>query len=571
VYRFGPFELDAVAFQLRRDGIHLPLERQPLDLLLYLVERRGGLVSREEIAEKLWGRKVFVDVEAGINTAVRKLRRVLRDSTAEPVYIETVAGKGYRFAAGDAAPTTPSRCVAVLPVEALDDSPDSRYLADGITEEMIAALGQAAPHQIRVIGRTTMMQYRNSSKALATIAQETRAGFLVESSLRCEGESMRLVSRLVEAAGQTQLWCGTFDGNRKESVLALQKGLSAALASQIHAQLSPDQPQAFAQRQPADAAAYDLYLRGRFLWHQLSGDTTKRAIGHFQRATTLDPDYALAWAGLAICFAAAPITGDASSLQVIAPARHAAAQAARSCPHLAETHTAAGFVQFWLDWNYVLAEESFRRALQLDASDVAAHRTLAIVLAYQNRAQEAEAVSQVACELDPLNAANFALASQVAYFSRDWPQAAHLARRAIAVDPGMWVGHLQLAQAQERLGDYDAALAALDQAAPLSANNSKVVALRAYIHGIAGRSEAALETLRELAALRSQRFIPPYADALIWLALGEWEQSARCLDRCIEVHDVHLSFLLVDAKWDPIRRLPWCNDFLSRCGFTLSA
>lgn len=543
-----------------------------MDLLIHLVERRGGLVSREEIVERLWGRDVFVDVEAGINTAVRKIRRVLEDSSNEPVYLETVPGKGYRFAAAitvtSAAPS-PS-CVAVLPVEALDSGPDSQYLADGITEELISAVGQAAPQRIGAIGRTTMMRYKGYSLRLAEIAKETGAGFLVESSLRCEAESIRLVSRLIEAQGQTQLWSGSFDGERRESVLALQRELSRAIAAEVHAQLSPAGSELIARRQPANSAAYDLYLRGRYLWHQLSADGTRRAMEHFQRATTLDPNYALAWAGIAVSFAAGPITGDASPLQVLAPARNAVAQAARSGPDLAETATAAAFVQFWLEWDYVRAEASFRRAVQIDSSDALAHRTLAIVLAYQHRAREAEAASRIACELDPLNAANFALASQVAFFARKWSRAADLARHAIEVDSRMWVGHLQLAQAQERSGDHEAALQALAQAALLSANNSKVAALRGYLDAATGRADAARETLRELAALRARCFVPPYADALVWLGLNDFEQVARCLDRCIEVHDVHLSFLLADAKWDPIRAQPWFAEFLSRCGFTLS-
>jgi Flp pilus assembly protein TadD len=290
---------------------------------------------------------------------------------------------------------------------------------------------------------------------------------------------------------------------------------------------------------------------------------------HFQKAIELDKDYALAWAGLAVRFAATPITGDVSSLQVLAPARNAVSHATRSAPDLAETHTAAGFLQFWLEWNFVQAEVCFRRAVQLDPSDSMAHRTLAIVLAYQRRDSEAAASAQIACELDPLNVANFALASQLAYFARELPRALTLAQRAIAVDPVMWVGHMQLAQALERRGDHAAALLALAEAGRLSGNNSKVMALKGYIHAASGQASLARDTLQQLAELRSKKFVPPYADALIWLGLGELEQVALCLNRCVEVHDVHLSFLLVDAKWDAIGSLPWFDDLRSRCAFQL--
>jgi TolB-like protein/Tfp pilus assembly protein PilF len=541
-----------------------------MELLLLLVEREGDLVTREEIRGRLWGGDVFVDVEAGINTAVRKLRKALDDGDGT-VYLGTLAGKGYCFAAKvkQRAVKPAPLCVAVLPVENLDASPGSRYLADGVTEELIAALGQAAPERIRVVGRTTMMRYKGTSQALSAVAAETGANFLVESSLRSEGASIRLVSRLIEATDQTQLWGQTFNGERRASVLALQHELSQAVASRVQAQLAPGRQEAFARRQSANATAYDLYLRGRYLWHQLSSATTRRAIDHFQRAAALDETYSLAWAGLAVCHAAAPITGDASALQVLAPARNAVAQGKKWDPDLAETHTAEGFLQFWLEWNYVRAEECFLRASELDSSDATAQRTLAVVLAYENRGAEAEQWARLACKIDPLNSANFALAAQVAYFARDWRKAEALARRAIEVDSNMWVGHLQLAQALERTGSYEAALAALTKAGGLSGNNSKVLALQGYIQAVTERRNAAEEGLRELAALRAGKFVPPYAEATVWLGLGKWEEAARCLDRCIEVHDVHLSFLLADAKWDPVRKLPWFDALVSRCGFVL--
>ncbi|MBL8230569.1 MAG: winged helix-turn-helix domain-containing protein [Bryobacterales bacterium] len=568
IYTFGPFELDVEAYQLRRNGVPVRLEHRPMALLLCLLEQPGKLVTREDIVDRLWGRDVFVDVEAGIHTAIRKIRRALGDSPSQPAYLETVPGKGYRFA-GDvkASPTAPPRtCVAVLPVTVLDSGPDSQYLADGITEEVIAALGQSAPGHIRVIGRTTMMRYRGA-QSLSEIASEVRADFLVESSLRSDSDAIRLVARLLGARDQAQLWCGTFDGERRHSVFALQRQLSLAIAGQLQEQLLPG-TETFSRRQPAHPEAYDLYLRGRYLWHQLSPDTTRRAIEHFQRAAALDPNYALPWAGIAVSIAASPITGDAPVLAALDPARHAAAQAARVGPGLAETHTAAGFVQFWLEWDLGAAEDSFRRAIRIDGSDALAHRTLAIVLAYQQRAAEAETAARTACELDPLNAANFALAAQVAFFARQWPRAAAVARRAVEIDPGHWVAHLQLAQAAERLGDYETALRALAGAEPFCGNNSKVAGLRGFIHAVTSESAKALEILDQLAARRaSQRFVPPYSEALIWLGLRDFDQTFRCLEQALAVRDVHLNFLLADAKWDPVRSQPGFSDLLERCGF----
>jgi len=496
-------------------------------LLLCLVEQHGKLVTREDIVDRLWGRDVFVDVDAGIHTAIRKIRIVLQDSAAQPAYLETIAGKGYRFIAEvKTSRTSPLRTgVAVLPVTALDSGPDSQYLADGITEEVIAALGQAAPEHLRVIGRTTMMRYRDTTQSLAQIGAEVGADFLVESSLRKDRDSIRLVSRLLGAHDEAQLWCGTYDGEQRQSVFALQRQLSLAIAGQLRAQLLPE-ADTFSRRQPANPEAYDLYLRGRFLWHQLSPETTRRAIEHFQRAALLAPDYALPWAGIAVSISASPITGDAPPLTALHPARHAAEQAARAGSGLAETHTAAGFVQFWFEWDLGAAERSFRRAIQLDGSDALAHRTLGMVLGFQHRPAEAEAAAQAACQIDPLNAAHFALAAQVAFLDRQWPRAAALARRAIEIDPTHWVAHLQLAQAAERLQDYAAALQSLSDAEPFCAGNSKVAGLRGFIHAITGQTSQALAILDQLAARRAtQRFVPPCADALIWTGLRDFDQA----------------------------------------------
>jgi TolB-like protein len=209
------------------------LERRPLELLILLVRRRGELIARDEIVRLLWGEEVFVEAEAGIHTAIRKIRRALNDPPKGASYIETVPGKGYRFIAPLQRESPPRyTTVAVLPVHALDRSPEGQYLAEGITEEVIAALGQVSPDVLRVIGRTTMMRYRETEESLAAIGRTLRAEFLVESSMRSDGAQLRLTSRLVRATDQIQLWCASFDGDCNKSVLQFQRELSQAVAAE---------------------------------------------------------------------------------------------------------------------------------------------------------------------------------------------------------------------------------------------------------------------------------------------------------------------------------------------------
>jgi DNA-binding winged helix-turn-helix (wHTH) protein len=191
LFRFGDFELDVRSYELRRKGRSIRLERQPMDLLILLVERRSELVTREEIVARLWGNDVFVDVESGINTAIRKIRQALKDAPdkrRQAAFVETISGKGYRFVAEVAVPTPadgdPAVVLAVLPFVNLSQDSERDYLADGLTEDAIATIAQVDPVNLRVIGRTSAMTYKGTRKSLAAIGAELNAQFIVEGSIR---------------------------------------------------------------------------------------------------------------------------------------------------------------------------------------------------------------------------------------------------------------------------------------------------------------------------------------------------------------------------------------------------
>ena len=335
--RFGEFELDVAGYCLRRRGQSIRLERRPMDSIDPLVERRRELVSRTEIIERLWGDGVFVDAEMGINTAMRKVRQVLGDAPATATFIETVSGRGYRFIAdvevADAPLTVGSTTstLAVLPFENLGAAQEHDYLADGFTEEATTALGQIHPEHLSVIGRMSVLSYRRTTKSLAEIGRELGATYLVEGSIRAEGRRWRVTAKLIRASDQVQVWSASFD-SEPSSILEFQRQLSTAIAEQIRVRLSPDRLGALNRRQSKSVEAYDLYLRGRYLWNQLTPGTNRAAVEHYARATELDPEYSLARAGLADAFTASPINADAPPLEVWPRAREAAAHAVASGP-----------------------------------------------------------------------------------------------------------------------------------------------------------------------------------------------------------------------------------------------
>jgi TolB-like protein/Tfp pilus assembly protein PilF len=568
--RFGEFELDVAAYELRRRGRAVRLERRPMDLLILLVERRRQLVTRADIVDRLWGPGVFVDVEMGINTAVRKVRQALRDPVEAPLFVETVAGKGYRFVAEVTAAAAPAAAssrvtVAVLPFENLGVDPDRQYLADGLTEETIAVLGQIDPEHIGVIARTSVRAYKRTTTALDQIGRELRVGYLVESSIRAEGARLRITSKLVRVADQVQMWAASYD-SEPSSMLAFQRELSGAIAEQIRLRLSPARLSALERRQTRHPEAYDLYLRGRFFWNHLTPPTTRRAIEHYTQATRLDPDYALAWSGIADAYVASPINGDAPPREVLPRAREAAEHAVRAEPQLAEAQASLGMVLFWQDMDAPAGIAALRRAIELDPAYELAHRMLGVVLAHAGRLAEAAAPLRRARELEPLNPMSHALSSHGAFLARDYRGALPFARQAIVVDPEFWIGHFLLAQAAEQLGEDDLAFEELAHAARLSGGNSKALALRGYLLARRGRTREAREVLETLEAASGARYVPPVAMALVNAGLGDRDAAMAWLERAGDARDVHLVYLPMDPKWDALRSDARFSAFLERCG-----
>src|SRR5215211_4399906 len=213
VFRFEDFVLDASAYALSRQGRRVKVERRPMDLLMLLLDRRGQLVTRDEIVERLWGPNVFIEIDTSVNTAIRKVRRALRDSADRSRFVETVPGKGYRFIAE--VDNTGVSVLAVLPFENLrDDQQD--YLADGVTEETIAGLGRIDPDRLRVIGRTSSMAYRRTRKSLTEIGRELDADYLLEGSVRRDDERIRVTATLVRAKDQVQIWSERYDREARD-------------------------------------------------------------------------------------------------------------------------------------------------------------------------------------------------------------------------------------------------------------------------------------------------------------------------------------------------------------------
>jgi tetratricopeptide (TPR) repeat protein len=366
------------------------------------------------------------------------------------------------------------------------------------------------------------------------------------------------------------VWSASYD-REPTSVIGLQRELSTAIAEQIRLRLSPERLDALARRTPRAAEAYDLYLRGRYYLNQLTPTTNKRAIEFYERAIALEPNYALAWAGIAGVLVASPINSDVPPLEVASRAREAAARAVAADPDLAEPQVVLGQVKFFLEWDWPASEAALRRAITLDPSHAAAHRYLAHVLSQSGRHDEAAAAMRRARSLDPLYAMSHATSSQIAFQARDYAAALEHARQAIVIDPEFWIGHIMAGQAYEQLGRSDPAVEAFMDAARFSGGNTKAMSFRAHLLAKQGRLNEARELVNTLKALSRERYVPPYAIALVRAGLGEADAAFAELARAHEVRDIHLIFLTVDPRWDPYRADPRFAALVARCGFGSTA
>lgn len=571
-FRFRNFELDVGACELRCSGEPLRLERQPMELLILLVERRHELVSRDDIVRRLWGERAFVDVEMGVNTAMRKVRQVLGDSPETPVFIQTLPARGYRFLPevellqpAPAADATPRVRLAVLPFDNISADPAREYFVDGLTEEAIVALGQIDPDRLTVIGRTSVMVYKRTTKALDQIGRELGVEYLVEGAVRAEGQRLRITSKLIRVCDQSQVWSLSCD-SEPGGVLEFQRELCTAIAEKVALRIAPGRLDRLSRRQTRDAEAYDLYLRGRYYWNQLTPATTRRALEYYTRATERDPRYGLAWSGLADAHASAPINGDAPPLEAAERAHAAARRAEAADGQLAEVQTSLGNVQLFIDWNWPEAEAHYRRAIALDPGYALGHRMLGVVLSHRGRHEGARAAMRRARELD-IYAMHHSLSAMIEIHGRNPLAAVAFARQATVIAPDFWVGHYHLAHAYDQAGELELALDAITTAGRLGGGNSKAIGTRGYLLAKLGRQEQAREVLAGLESIARERFMPPYGMALTLLGLDEHERALECLERGCELRDVGLIFLPVDPKWDALRSHARFRRLIDRCGF----
>lgn len=568
-FRFDSFEVDPQAKELRKHNTKLKLHRQSFEVLLMLVEHPGEVVTREEVRARLWPEETFVDFEHSVNTAINKVRQALSDSPEKPRYIETVPRVGYRFLAPvEKLGAHDGRRVilVVLPFENLSGDPAQEYFSDGLTEETITDLSVLASEQMGIIARTSAMQYKGTKKSIAKIGDELGADYALEGSVRRDGNHVRISAQLIRTRDQTHLWAKNYDRDLQD-ILAVQDDLGREIARQTHIALTPrEAAHAFLTR-AWNPEAYDAYLRGRSWFHHLKRAELLKSAECFERAIAIDREAPLAHAGLAMVYATLPITSDFPSGEAFAKAKAAARRALALDDTVAEAHVALCSAHFWHDWDWAKAEEEGRKAIALDSNSAWAHLRYAHVLS--NEAKHAEAIEEIgrARLLDPLSLIVNTMSGMFCYQARRYKEAMPYFLAALELNPKFWVAHVNLAKALHALDRTEEGLAEAAKSRETAGGSSEPISLEGYFLARLGQNAEAEKRIGELKSLAKQNYVPPYNLATVYLGMEDTGRSIEWLERGFGERDVHMVFLGVDPKWDPLRSDQRFQDLLRRVGF----
>ena len=555
--RFGVFEADPRSGQLRRHGAKVKLADQSFRILSLMLERPGEVVTREELRRELWAEDTFVDFEAGMNSAIKRLRDALGDSADSPRFVETLPRRGYRFIAPveRAACEPPLRIesVAVLPLENLIGDPAQDFFVDGMTDALITRLAQIGA--LRVTSRTSALRYKGTRKPLPEVARELNVDAVVEGTVTRSGGRVRITAQLVHGPSDRHLWASQYERDLTD-ILLLQAEVARAIADEIQVKLTPQEQARLASARFVNPKAYETYLRGRFHWDKRTEEGMRKGLELFQQALAEDPSYALSHVGVAECYNMLAFWGVAAPHEVSARGKAAAGKALEIDENLAEGHAARGWVHFTYDSDWASAERELRRAIELNPGYARAHQWYSHLLVYQGRHAEAFARVQRTLELDPLSLVMNSSGAVIYLLARQYDQAIERVHKTLELDPHFAPPYLWLGWALGKKGVHQEALAALSKAVRLSGDGPRYLAGLGHGHAIAGQRTEALNTLAQLGQMAQQRYVSAYDFAVIHAGLAEKEKVFSWLQKAYDERSTWLALMNADSRFDPFHSDP---------------
>ena len=443
-------------------------------------------------------------------------------------------------------PAASIHSLAVLPLENVSGDPSEEFFAEGMTDELTTQLAEIS--SLRVISRTSVMQYKDSKKSLPEIAKDLRVDAVVEGSVLRSGNRVRITARLLQANTDRQLWAKPYEGDARD-VLGLQRNVAQEIANEVKARLTPEEQKRLSTSRPVNPAAHDAYLKGIYLDSGSDADQRK-AKGYFEQAIHIDPDYAPAYAGLAEFYWSGLQMPPRDSMHL---AKQNALKALNLDPDLVQAHLELAGIDFYADWDWAGAEKEFQRALELNSGDAEGHRLYSFFLAALGRREEAQAQIRRAQDLDPLSTSTQVTAGFIFYYARQYDHAVEQCRGVFELDPSSPGAYDCLGASYLEKGMYEDAIAASQRATDLSGSDPARMVGLARAYALADRKADALTILARLRAQASSRYVPPYFFAVTYAALGQKDEAFTWLDTAISGRDHFLAWLRVDPAVDSLR------------------
>lgn len=590
---FADFTIDLRAGKLRRNGLEIPLQEQPFQILALLMERAGEVVSRKELRAHIWSADTFVDFDNGVNTAINKIRAALGDSADQPVFVETLPRRGYRFLAEVHATTSAklgdrsgsrvnelsacessaiqsqdakqSESLAVLPFENASGDTNADYLCDGIAESLINNLSQI--RKLRVLSRSTSFRYRGPHTNILRIGKELGVRTVLTGRLFLNAGHLRITAELVDVETDSQLW-GQQYSRALSDVLEIQEAIARAIAEKLAHRLTGEEfKPAALKRYTENSEAYQCYLKGQYFFQKWTPRGMQKAFEYFQRAAELDPTYPLPHIGLAHYYNFRFTLEMESAAETIPNSLASATRALELDVGVAEAYAYLAFHKFTYAYDWKGAAEIFQRAAALRPDFVFTHLWRCLFFCALGNIPAALNAGETAIALDPLSPSAQYFLSIPYYLKRDFRAVLQYANKAIELDPEFaWAYWIQ-GLLYEECGEFHEAIRAHKKAVQTSGGLVRMLCSLGHAYGRAGEITNAQGVLAELEQRAQQNYVSAYAFSNIYLGLRDLDRFFEWLEKAFVERSYWLVYLNTEIQYDVVRSDPRFQNILQRMAF----
>jgi len=575
IVKFGVFEVDLDAGEVRKAGMRQRVAPQPFEVLRVLLEHPQEIVTHEALRQRVWPHDIVVDHELALRKAITRLREVLSDSADSPRFIETVPRRGYRFiaplsapasAGASAAPGPPNDSIAVLPFTSMSPNPEDEAFADGMTEEIINALAQIV--ELHVVARASAFSFKGRYIDVRAVGRQLNVRTVLLGSVRRADHQLRITVQLVNAEDGYHLWSERYDRELKD-IFEIQDEIARSIAARLKVTLETRLETPLVKAGTGNLEAYSLYVKGRAFLNR-RGATFAPALELFKQAVALDPDYALAWAGIADAYTLLAFYGFMHPDLSRPKWQEAAGRAVAADASLSEAHAALALGSLLNDWDKERGEREFVRALELNPRSIQARSWYAIFFLQFAAGRLVEGVehARLALESDPLSCYVNCVLSLTLDGVGKYADAIESAKRAVELDSGSYLARWSLQTALHLSGRFEEAIAAGQLALLLSGRQPGSMATLALSLADLGRTAEAETVYTELMARARREYVVPSTRAFAAHAAARPDEAAQHVSEALAIHDP-FSWLTFSSHWPysaRLRRDPGIDRLLSEKG-----